>query len=136
MDEAACNHLPTQDIRMPSSSEQTFLALETLEDDEPIFFDSAALALYPRARVLFIEGHPHPLESARDLYLALVDACAAINAHASYPHSWQTTIGCVDIDAHGLDIAINGTRHSPEAVDRYAQALRRVLELCPSMAHL
>ena len=135
MVEAACNYFPTQDIRMPSS-DQTFLALDALEDDEPIFIDSAALTLYPRAGILFIEGHPYPLESARDLYFALVEACAVINAHSSYPHSWQTTIGCVDVDAHGLDIAINGTWHTPETVDCYAQALRCALEACPLMTHL
>lgn len=121
---------------MSTSASVLQLSLRALETGHPIFIDAADLLFYPEAGVLFIDGNPHPLNYARDLYLALVDACATVKSQSSAPRTWETSAGFVEVFPHGLNVEINGVAHTPETVDQYTQALRQALDECPELNDL
>lgn len=112
------------------------LHLPALEAATPVCIEAAGLLLYPDEGVLFIEGHPHPVAHVRELYLALVEACAAVHSHTSVARSWETATGIVEVAGSGFNIDINGVPHTPETVDIYTQSLREALSACPESRDL
>lgn len=121
-------------VSIPSPAR--LLPLRALESGDAIFIDAAELLFFPEAGVLFIDGNPHPLPYVRDLYLALVDACATVKTQSPEARTWETSAGFVEVSCRGLNIEINGVTHTPETVDLYTQALRQALEACPDFDDL